>query len=71
MTTVSASELARRVHSHGLRCEERLASSFLEHWRDRGVAEEVQGRWKLTKRGRAMFGGWAAGIALADEERAA
>ena len=71
MSTVSAAELAHRVRVRGLRCDENLARGFLEHWRERGIAEERLGRWRLTKRGRAMFSGRADGIELEDDEAAA
>jgi hypothetical protein len=50
--------------------DEQLAVRFLEDWRERGVAEQVDGRWRLTRLGRAMFGGWADGLGT-DEEQAA
>lgn len=70
MSTLSAAELAHRTRRHGVRIDARLAETFLEEWRARGIAEEHLGRWRLTASGRAMFGGWAAGIEL-DEEQAA
>jgi hypothetical protein len=69
MSILSTAELARRTRRHGVRITEPIALGCLEDWRRQGVAEEVGGRWQLTRSGRAMFGGWAAGIALADEER--
>lgn len=61
MTTVSASELASRARANSqVRIDTRLAQSFLEEWRDRGIACEVlPGRWALTPSGAAMFAGWA------------
>ena len=60
MSTMTAAELAHRVRVRGLRMTDRLACDTLERWRASGVAEEVDGRWRLTSRGQAMFGGWAA-----------
>jgi hypothetical protein len=54
-----------------VRCDETLAREFLEHWRERGVAEERLGRWRLTERGRAMFGAWAGEIELDETEAVA
>jgi hypothetical protein len=71
VSTVSPAELAHRVRRHGLRIDDRLAESFLHEWRRQGVVEELDGRWRLTKTGRAMFGGWADGIGTEGEERAA
>jgi hypothetical protein len=71
MTTVTAAELAHRVRVRGLRCNETLARSFLADWERRGIAEQHLGRWRLTKSGQAMFGGWASGIELDDQDEAA
>lgn len=70
--TVSAAELTARVRARRrVRLDEKLALEFLRYWESRGIAEERLGRWRLTSSGRAMFGGWAVGIDLADEEQAA
>jgi hypothetical protein len=68
--TLTPAELAHRVRRRGLRIDEHVAVAFLEDWKARGVAEQVDGRWRLTKTGRAMFGGWADGL-VTDEEQAA
>jgi hypothetical protein len=67
MSTFTAAELAHRGRRHGLRIDEHLAVRFLEDWKTLGVAEHVEGSWCLTKSGRAMFGGWAAGVVIGDE----
>ena len=69
MSAVTAAELVHRVHARGLRMTDQLARQTLEHWRRAGIAEERLGRWRLTRTGQAMFGGWASGIE-ADEEAA-
>jgi hypothetical protein len=72
MSTVTAAELARRASRHQVpRVTEKLARSFLKDWARRGIAEEIDGRWRLTRRGQSMFGGWASRIELEDEEQAA
>ena len=59
MSTLSASELAARAGRHQVRCDRKLALRFLEEWEALEIAEEpLPGRWRLTERGRAMFGGW-------------
>jgi hypothetical protein len=68
MTTITAVELAHRVRRRGLRIDEHLAVIFLEDWRERGVAEQIYGRWMLTRTGRAMFGAWADGIGTETED---
>jgi len=70
VSTVSPAELVHRVRRHGLRIDERLAVTLLEDWRKRGIAEQVDGRWRLTKTGRAMFGGWADGLSTEAEQAA-
>ena len=69
--SVSVVELAERVEAHGFRCTPRLTESFLREWESQGVAEELAGRWRLTARGQAMFGGWAAAIDHDDQDEAA
>ena len=71
VSTVSPAELARRTRRHGLRITEPIALGFLEDWRRQGIAEEIDGRWRLTQTGRAMFGTWATGIGLDDGEPSA
>ena len=58
MSTISPEQLAVRARQHGVRIDGRLALSFLERWRAQGIAEEIAGRWRLTKQGRAMFAVW-------------
>ena len=70
MNTISATELAHRVRVRGLQCNETLARSFLADWERRGIARQQLGRWRLTKSGHAMFGGWATAIDLEDDEAA-
>lgn len=62
MSTVTASELAHRVRRRGLRLDEPQARSFLRDWERHGIAEQLDGRWRLTRRGQAMFGGWVVGL---------
>jgi hypothetical protein len=50
---------------------DQLARRTLERWRAMGIAEERLGRWRLTRSGQAMFGGWASGIELDDRDAAA
>ena len=71
MSTISAAEPAHCVRPRGLRLEEPQARSFLLDWQRRGIAEQRDGRWRLTRSGRAMFGGWADGIDLNEREAAA
>lgn len=71
MSTMTAAELAYRVRVRGLGMTDRLARDTLERWQAMGIAEQVDGRWRLTGRGQAMFGGWAFGIALENEDRPA
>jgi hypothetical protein len=68
---VTAAELANRVRARGLRMTDQLARRTLERWRAMGIAEERLGRWRLTRSGQAMFGGWASGIELDDRDAAA
>jgi hypothetical protein len=63
-------ELAFRVRARGMRLDATRALEFLEEWRERGIVEEHLGRWRLTRSGFAMFGGWADGIGLDDEAAA-
>jgi len=72
MSTITAQELAHRVRSStGLRLDTATVASFLEDWRDRGIAEERLGRWRLTKSGRAMFAGYVTNIDLIDNREVA
>jgi hypothetical protein len=66
---MTAAELAYRVRLRGLRMTDRLARDTLERWQALGIAEQIDGRWRFTQTGRAMFGGWATGIE-SDEEAA-
>jgi hypothetical protein len=68
MSTVTASELAHRTRRHGVRISERIAVGFLRDWQAQGIAEEIDGRWRLTRTGRAMFGGY---LAAADYDQEA
>lgn len=68
---MTAAELANRVRARGLRMTDQLARRTLERWRAMGIAEERLGRWRLTRSGQAMFGGWASGIELDDRDAAA
>jgi hypothetical protein len=67
---MTAAELAHRFRVRGLQCNETLARSFLADSERRGIAEQHLGRWRLTKSGQAMFGGWAATIDLEGGEAA-
>lgn len=71
MSAVTPAELAHRVRVRGLRCDENQARSFLSDWQRRGIAEQLDGRWRLTRSGRAMFGAWVVGLHDADRERGA
>lgn len=66
---VTPAELAQRVRVRGLRLEEPQACAFLLDWQRRGIAEQRDGRWRLTRSGRAMFGGWVVGLHDGDQER--
>jgi hypothetical protein len=70
VSAVTAAELVHRVHARGLRMTDQLARQTLEHWRRAGIAEERLGRWRLTRTGQAMFGGWATAGDLEDDEAA-
>ena len=50
----------------------RVASMNNFGWRRRSATPRARdlGEWRLTKSGRAMFGGWAAAIDLEDDEAA-
>lgn len=70
--TLTAEELARRARSRtGLRMEIQFTRVMLAEWKARGIAEQRLGRWRLTKSGRAMFGGWQDGYGHDHEEHAA
>ena len=56
---LSPVELAERVAAQGHECSVKQAVEWLKDWERRGIAEQRLGRWRLTKSGRAMFGGWA------------
>lgn len=71
MSTVTASELAHRTRRHGVRISERIAVGFLRDWQAQGIAEEIDGRWRLTRTGRAMFGGWVGVVDLESQDAAA
>lgn len=73
MTTVTAAELATRVrHATGQReATTALMRDTLEHWRQRGIAEEHLGTWKLTPAGLAMFAAYAGELQPTDHRRAA
>jgi hypothetical protein len=64
---VSAAELAQLARRHNVRIDTRLAETFLRDWERTGIAEERLGRWRLTKRGRAMFGGFVGSLYLDDD----
>ena len=67
MSTISPAELADRVRARGVRMTEHLAIDTLRRWEVRGIAEERLGRWRLTRSGQAMFGGWAGAVDLEDD----
>jgi hypothetical protein len=70
-TTITAAELAHRVEESSLaRLDAATAKRFLKDWRAMGIAEERDGRWRLTKSGRAMFAGWTE-LPVDDEEHVA
>ena len=62
MSTVTASEHA--VHGDTAA----ITLSFLHDWEGQGVAEKIDGRWRLTKRGRSMFAGFVGSIYLDAED---
>jgi hypothetical protein len=69
---VSPAEHAHRVRQNtGLRLDTTTANAFLEDWRDRGIAEERLGRWRLTETGRAMFGAYVPNLDLIDNREVA
>lgn len=72
-TTLTPAELARRARAAAhVRISETDAYTYLEEWRQAGIAREVRpGAWQLTERGRAMFSGWSAGIDVDDDQAAA
>jgi hypothetical protein len=71
VSTVTTAELAHRTRRHGVRITERLALAFLRDWEAQGVAEEIAGRWRLTRSGRAMFSAWVHAPLAHDEDEAA
>jgi hypothetical protein len=70
VNSLTPTELARRVRRDtGLRLDTDTAQEFL--WAAQGIAEQIDGRWRLTKHGRAMFGGYAHTALYPQQEAAA
>ena len=68
--TITAAELASRASMHNVpRVTERLALSFLREWQARGIAEEIAGRWRLTRTGRSMFSAWVSNLEPVEDGR--
>jgi hypothetical protein len=53
------------------RITEGFARAFSRAWEEQGVAEEIAGRWRLTRSGRAMFSAWVHAPLAHDEDEAA
>jgi hypothetical protein len=62
---------ARAPHPPARRHDRTPHPGFLDDWRREGIAEEIDGRWRLTRTGRAMFGGWVGVVDLESQDAAA
>jgi hypothetical protein len=49
-----------------VRISEEDALGFLRDWEAQGVTEEIDGRWRLTRRGRVLLAGWPIVLDLDD-----
>ena len=68
VTSITPRQLADRARIRArVRISETDAHTYLEEWREQGIAHEVApGEWALTPARKAMFSGWAVGIELDD-----
>jgi hypothetical protein len=68
VTTVSPAELAARTRARSMVCiDAETAEEFLREWAEQDVTEEIDGRWRLTRRGRVLLAGWPIAIDLDDD----